>query len=153
MAATVYTLQQAIEKASAYCAVQERCANEMRTKLYSWGLSTDDVEQTITELIVQDFINEERFAKAFARGKFRIKHWGRRKIEYELKSKRISATCIQSGMQEIDETEYSEVLQQLIDKKSNEIKESNPFLKKKKLTAYLIGRGFEYELINDLLER
>ena len=151
MAATVWTLQQAIEKASAYCATQERCIEEVRTKLYSWKLSTEEVEQAIAELIVQGFINEERYAKAFVRGKFRIKHWGRRKIGYELKNKRVSPMCIKSGMQEIDEAEYLEILSQLIEKKSKEIKESNFLLKKKKLITFLIGKGFEYELINELL--
>ena len=151
MTAKVWTLRQAIEKAAAYCAIQERCVEELRTKLYTWGLSSEDVEQAITELIVQDFLNEERFAKAFVRGKFRIKHWGRRKIEHELKSKRISATCIKSGLQEIDEADYAEVLRQLIAKKSKEIKAPNPFQRRRKLTTYLIGRGFEYDLINDLL--
>ena len=143
----VWTLKQAIEKAASYCAAQERCSTDVRSKLFEWGLTPEDVEQAVAELIVQGFLNEERFAKAFARGKFHTRQWGRKKIAYELKRKNISQNCIRIALLEIDETEYLATIERLIEKKSKEIRTSEPFIRKKKLCGYLLSKGFEYELI------
>ena len=102
----VYTQKQALIKAESYCAYQERCQQEVRDKLYSWGLHEVQVENVIAELIASNFINEERFAKAYAGGKFRIKKWGRVKISIELKRRKISTYCIKKGLAEIEEEEY-----------------------------------------------
>jgi len=109
----VYTQKQALIKAESYCAYQERCQQELRDKLYSWGLHEIQVENVIADLIASNFINEERFAKAYAGGKFRIKKWGRVKISIELKRRKISAYCIKKGLAEIEEEEYIKTLQKV----------------------------------------
>src|SRR5690349_5361845 len=100
------TPQQALAQAKIYCAYQERCHSETKERLYSFGLTTNEVDQIIAQLIEEDYLNEERFAAAFARGKFRMKRWGRVKIKYEMKQRQITGYCIQKAMKEIDEEEY-----------------------------------------------
>ena len=148
-----YSLQQAMEKGRAYCTFQERCHQEMRDRLYSWGQHKDDVENTIAALIEDDFLNEERFAKAYARGKFRMKKWGRNKIVHQLKTRQVSDHCIRVGVAEIDDTEYHETLAGLVDKKMRSMNEPNEFIKKDKVSKYLIGRGFEADLVGEELKR
>jgi regulatory protein len=148
----IYTKEQAFKKAGEYCAYQERCQQEVRDKVYSWGLHRDDVEPIIAQLINDGFINEERFARAFAGGKFRIKKWGRVKIKNELKAKKISEYCIRKAMEEIDNNEYLKALKAIIDKKAKEIKETNLFKKANKIAVYCISRGFESEAVWDMLK-
>ena len=142
-----------LEKARKYCAYEERCQQQVRDKLYDWELHQKEVEQIISQLISEGFINEERFAKSFARGKFRIKKWGRVKIKYELKKHRISDYCIKSGLQEIDEKEYINTLQESAEKKSKLIKEKHPLKKKYKLMTFLVGKGFENDLVRGVVEK
>jgi regulatory protein len=148
----IYTKDQALSKAMDYCAYQERCQQEVRDKLYYWGLHKDDVENLIAHLISEGYINEERFAKTFAGGKFRIKKWGKNKIINELKHRMISKYCINKALQEIDDSEYLKLLKQIITKKSKEIKEKNPFKKANKLALYCISRGYESELVWEILK-
>jgi regulatory protein len=148
----IYTKEQAFKKAGEYCAYQERCQQEVRDKIYSWGLHQDDVEPVIAQLIADGFINEERFARAFAGGKFRIKKWGKVKIKNELKARKITDYCIRKAMEEIDNSEYLKALKAIIYKKSKEIKESNLFKKANKIAAYCISRGFESETVWDVLK-
>ncbi|MFI5141877.1 MAG: regulatory protein RecX, partial [Bacteroidia bacterium] len=101
-----HTPEQALIKIRDWCAYQERCQQEARDKLYDYGLKTDDVENIIAQLVNENFINEERFAIAFAGGKFRIKKWGKVKIKQELKAKRVSDYCIKKGLAIIDNTDY-----------------------------------------------
>ena len=100
------TQNEAIEKMKKYCAYQERSQSEVRQKLYSYELSNNEIENILCVLIEQNFINEERFAKTFARGKFRQKKWGKVKIKQHLKQKQISDYCIQTGLEEIDTDDY-----------------------------------------------
>ena len=100
------TKEVAFAKLTKYCAYQERCHSEVRNKLYEWGLYQSVVEETIVSLIQDDFLNEERFAEAYARGKFRIKKWGRIKILAELNKRKISEYCKKKGLDQIDEGEY-----------------------------------------------
>jgi regulatory protein len=144
-------LTQALEKARRWCALQERCHTETRTKLHDWGIHGDEAEEVISNLISEGFLNEERFARAYARGKFRIKHWGRIKIVSELKQKKISAYCIRKGLEEIDETEYLQTLEQLYAKRVKEVKERNPWTRKAKIYTFLAGKGFEPDLIRELM--
>ena len=137
----------ALEKAQSYCAYQERSHQEVRDKLYSYGLWKTDVENILTELITSGFLNEERFAKAFAGGKFRMKQWGKNKIVNELNFRGISKRCVQIGLKEIDDSDYRKTLQQLIKKKSKTVTESNLFKKRDKVARYVIGKGFEPELV------
>jgi regulatory protein len=145
------TPKQAFIKAQKYCAYQERCQQEMRDKLYEWGLYQNDVENIIVNLISENFLNEERFAKAFAGGKFRIKKWGRIKIKIELKKRKISDYCIKSAMKEIDESDYHQTLSEIISKKQKEPFKGKAYQKNYKAAQYAISRGFESDLVWDLL--
>lgn len=148
----VYDLQIAREKIQAYCAYQERCHQEVVKKLKSWGLIPEAVDMLLIELMQHDFLNEERYARSFARGKFRIKKWGRNKIRLELKRKQIYAKCISFAMEEINEDDYYKTLCELLQKKNNLEKETNPYKRKAKLSRYLASRGYEYDLINRAME-
>lgn len=141
------TPNQATIKAQNSCAYQERCQQEMRDKLYEWGLYSNDVENIIANLISDNFLNEERFAKAFAGGKFRIKKWGRVKIKIELKKRKISDYCIKKGMQEIDDADYIKTLKAVLAKKSKEIKGGKEQVRNYKIAQYVLSRGFESDLI------
>jgi len=146
------TPSQALLKAESTCAYQERCQQEMRDKLYEWGLFSNDVENIIAKLITDNFLNEERFAKAYAGGKFRIKKWGRVKIKLELKKRKISDYCIKKAMQEIDDKDYLKTIKDLINKKSKEIKGGKEMVRKYKIAKYIASRGFEQDLIWDILK-
>ena len=147
----VYTQKQALIKAESYCAYQERCQQEVRDKLYSWGLHEVQVENVIAELIASNFINEERFAKAYAGGKFRIKKWGRVKISIELKRRKISAYCIKKGLAEIEEEDYIKTLQKVAEVKIKAMKERDSKKKKYKVMNYLLSRGFENDLVVEVV--
>lgn len=142
----------ALEKIYRYCAYQERSHHEVKEKLFSLGLSSDEVDQILSKLITEGFVNEERFAKAFAGGKFRTKKWGRIKIEKELNALGLSARCVSSGMKEIVDEDYQKTLQQLLEKKNNLISEADPFARKNKLATYAIGRGYEPDLVWKLIK-
>lgn len=139
---------------SRYCEYQDRCQKEVRNKLYENGADRDEVGQIMTELIEQKLVDEERYARSFARGKFRIKNWGRRKIVYELKQNQISDYCIKKGLSEIDEEEYQATLEKLTEKKMPDIlKDRNVFTRRAKLQRYLNQKGFETELITEMLRK
>lgn len=144
-----HTAWQKIQK---YCAYQERCHKEVRNKLYDYGLYSEDVEALISELIQADFLNEERFSKAFAGGKFRSKKWGRNKILQELKYRNISDYCIKKGLNEIDSTIYEKTLKELIDKKIRDYRISNSFILHGKVATYCIGKGFEPDLVWEIIK-
>ena len=148
----VFTRQQALRKAESFCAYQERSQHEIRNKLYEWGLHHNDVETIISELIEANFLNEERFAVAYSLGKFRIKGWGKIKIKQGLKLKRVPDKLIQKSLQKIDEDDYYKTLKRLLDKKSAVVKEKDPFKRRYKLMQYAASRGFEKDLISDLLK-
>lgn len=137
-----------------YCAYQDRCQMEVRNKLYESGARKYEVEELIVDLITNKMIDEERYARSFARGKFRIKNWGKRKIVYELKQHQISDFCIKKGLAEIDEDEYLSTIERLCERKMPDIKkEQNAFARRAKLQRYLQQKGYEYELINDMLRK
>jgi regulatory protein len=142
--------EQALQKLRHYCSYQERCHAEVKEKLYSFGLYKQVVEECISQLIEENYLNEERFAVAFAGGKFRIKHWGRKKIQQELKQKRVSEYCIRKALQEIDQEQYIKTLDKLASKKWSSIKGQGitRFVKNQKTTVWLLQRGYEPELIS-----
>jgi regulatory protein len=140
-----------LEKAMSWCAYQERCQQEVRDKLFEWGLWPEAVENILAELITQDFVNEERFAKAYAGGKFRIKKWGRVKIKLELKKRRISDYCIRKGLKEIEEDAYTETLKKVLRTYSAKLKEKHPLKRTYRLINYAQSRGFEQDLIREIL--
>ena len=129
-----------------YCAYQERTQQEVRDKLYSYGLYADAVEEVLTDLIADDFINEERYAQSFVRGKFRQNKWGRIKIRQALQQKTISTYCIWRGMQEIEDTDYQETLRGLMQKKWDTLSEDDTYSRKNKTVRYVLGKGYEADL-------
>ena len=138
---------QALSNIQRYCALQDRCHAEVRSKLLEWGIYGDALEEIISALITDNFLNEERFARSFARGKFRIKHWGRIRILSELKSRRISDYCIRKALTEIDEEDYRQTLLSLLQKKSAELTQLHPAEQKQKLLRFAQQRGFESDII------
>jgi regulatory protein len=142
----------ALAKAEHYCAYQERAQQEIRDKLYEWGLWSDDVENIISELIQTNFLNEERFTEAYVSGKFKIKRWGKIKIKQGLKLKRIPDKMIQRALNGIDYDEYLNVIVVAAQKKAPLIKEKDAFKRKFKLISYLMSKGFEKDLIIDVLK-
>lgn len=148
----VYDLQIAREKIQAYCAYQERCHQEVSKKLKSWGLIPEAIDMLLAELMQFNFLNEERYARSYARGKFRIKKWGRIKIKQELKKREIYSKCIEYAMEEIEGDAYYETLKEVLQKKSQNEKETNSYKRKAKLTRYLVSRGYEYDLIRMAME-
>lgn len=146
-----YLPKEALIKAAAYCAYQERTQQEVRTKLYSYGLEFEDVEEIIIRLSAEKLIDEERFAKAYVRGKYTLKRWGRRKILMGLKTHQISDYCVKQGLKEIDPEVYWDNLLYLTEKKNRIDKEGNPALRRHKLTQFLMSKGYENDLIQDAL--
>ncbi len=144
-----YTLQEATKKLEHYCAYQERCHQEVRQKLLSMYMIPEAIDVIIVHLIEHNYLNEERFAKTFVSGKFRIKKWGRRRLTQELERKDISKVNINQAITEIDDNNYIETFHDLAEKKANSLKESNKFKKRKKLINYLIYRGWESHLVYD----
>ena len=143
---------QALQKIRHYCGYQERCHAEVKEKLYSFGLYKQDVEALVATLIEENYLNEERFAQQFAGGKFRINQWGRKRIEYELKQKKVSDYCIRKGLTEINDTDYRETLQKLAENKCEQlVDERNVFTKRKKLSDYLLQKGYEYNYITEVV--
>jgi regulatory protein len=145
--------EEALQKLRHYCAYQERCHQEVKEKLYSFGLYRDDVDQAISTLIEENYLNEERFARAFVGGYFRSKHWGRVKITHALKQKGVSAYCIKKGMQEIDDEAYDKTIKDLVEKKMEQLKGEGlqAYQKKFKVSQYMMQRGFESPLVQAAL--
>lgn len=145
------TKEQALQKLKHYCAYQERCHSEVKEKLYSLGVWKKDHDEIIATLIEENYLNEERFAMAFAGGKWRMKQWGRVKIKYELRQKQVSDYCIKKALKQIDEEEYLRVLKELASDKYAALKNEQYLVRKKKTIDYLINRGFEMELVRGAL--
>jgi regulatory protein len=137
----------ALAKAEHYCAYQERSQQEGRDKLYEWGLWPEAVENIISELITAGFLNEERFAKAYAVGKFRQKAWGKIKIKQGLKLKKVPDVLIKKALLTIDGDAYLDTLTNILTKKATLSKEKDNYKRRYKLQQYAMGRGFEGDLI------
>ena len=142
------TPNQALPKIKQYCAYQERSHSEVKDKLYNYGISKNDIDDILSKLIEDNYLNEERFAIHFAGGKFRIKQWGKVKIKYQLKQKQVSDYCIKKALAAIDTADYKNTLYKLADAKIATLKaEKNIFIKKRKLQDHLIQKGYELDLI------
>lgn len=144
-----YTVEEAKRKLEAFCAYQERYHKEVVEKLQKMRMIPLAIDEIIVHLIQNNFLNEERFAQSFARGKFRYKKWGRIRIKRELKLRELSAFTIQAALNEIDEEEYMHIFNVLAEKKQSEIKEKNSWKAKRKLADYLLYRGWESDLVYD----
>lgn len=147
------TKEQALQKLKHYCAYQERCHSEVKEKLYQLGVWKKDHDEIIAALIEENYLNEERFAIAYAGGKFRVKQWGRVKIKYELKQKQVSDYSIKKAMKQIDEDEYLSVLNKLAKEKYASLKSEQYLVRKKKTMDYLLAKGFEAELVRMVTEK
>ena len=150
-----YTKSQALEALQHYCAYQDRCHKDARQKLRELRMFGEEAEQVICDLIAEKYLDEERFARSFARGKFKIKRWGRAKITRELKQRDISAYCIKKAMTEIEDEDYLQTLEdELLRRNRIEKKGLHPYLKRRKLADYMFQRGYEsfltWEAINRL---
>lgn len=145
-----HTVKEATLRLMQYCAYRDRSHKEVEQKLKDLRMIPQACEQIIIKLMQEDFLNEERFARSFVRGKFRIKKWGRIKIKQELKMREISNPLIKIALTEIDEEEYMSTLKEVAEKKYVLIKEKDPFKKQQKLVNYLLGRGFESNLVYEI---
>ncbi len=139
--------QTALIKMRYYCAYQERCHSEVKTKLLDLGCYGNDHEQIIADLIAENFLNEERFAQIYAQGKFNIKRWGRIRIRLELKAKKVSEYSIKKAINQFEETEYFEGLISLLKKKDTLLHEPDRYARRQKLFLYAQAKGFEIDLI------
>ncbi|MFD2918960.1 regulatory protein RecX [Terrimonas rubra] len=151
------TPEQALQRLKQYCAYQERCHAEVVDKLYQLGVWKKEHDAIIATLIEENYLNEERFALAYAGGKYRMKQWGRVKIKYELKQKQVSNYSINKALKQFDEEEYRQTLQKLANDKYALLKGEQYLVRKKKTMDYLIQRGYETDLItaavNDIIKK
>ena len=148
-----WSREEAIINIQKYCALQERCHQEVRYKLIEYSIYGDILEDIISDLISNNFLDEERYARTFARGKFRMKQWGRIKIKQELKFRQVSPYSIQEAMREINDGEYYRTLEQLIAKKERTTSFKNQYDRLKKLTDFAMSKGYEYVLISEVVKK
>ena len=143
----VYSVKEAIQKIEFFCSYQERCHEEVVTKLRTRKMDSDEIDEIMVHLIASNFLNEERFACSFARGKHRIKHWGKIRIINELKFRKIAQNLINTALKEITPEEYLETFHTLAERHWETIRESDVMKKKKKFCDYMLRRGFENNLV------
>lgn len=150
-----YSVDEATRRLESYCAYQERCHKEVTQKLYDMKMIPEAQDKIIVHLIQHNFLNEERFAKAYVRGKFRIKKWGRQRLKLELKRKGIHKNLVASALKEINNNDYYDTFNALAEKRANSLTESNIYKKRKKVADYLLYRGWEssmvYEKVHELV--
>lgn len=147
----VFTVDEIKKKLEYYCVYQDRCHQEVEKKLQEYQLIPDAREKILLHLFQENFLNEERFSKSFARGKFRIKKYGKQRIVKELKYRGISAYNIKTALKEIDDDEYVITANLLIEKKKDSLNESNVIIKRKKITDYMLRKGYEFNLIQEII--
>jgi regulatory protein len=145
------SVQEAKAKTARYCAYQERSRQEVQHKLKDYGLTVNDTEQVLNELEAEGFYNDDRFARSFCRGKLHQNKWGKIKIVQALRQKGLSEDHIQSGLVEIEGETYRKVLSDLIHKKLASLHKDDDFARKHKAARYAIGKGFEGELVWEIL--
>ena len=143
----VLSKAEAIAKAIHYCAYQERCSWEVRQKLHEWNVQRSYIDSILNELEDENFLNEKRFAVLYSESKFRLKHWGKHKIIHELEARKVPQVFIEKGINAIPEKEYLATLNRLMKNKQSTLKESDKFVLKNKIAAFVIGKGFEPDLV------
>jgi regulatory protein len=146
------TPAQALQKIKHFCAYQERSHAAVKEKLYGYGLNKTEVETILSQLIEENYLNEERFAVQFAGGHFRLKQWGRNKIVYALKQQQVSPYCIRKALQCIDDDDYRAALQKAATQKLKLLKGGTAAVRRTKLTTYLLQKGYESALIREILK-
>jgi regulatory protein len=144
-----YTIKEALAKLQKYCAYQDRCHKEVERKLKQMRMIPEAIERITVDLIQDNHLNEERFAKAYVRGKFSIKKWGKVRLTLELRQRQISKYVIKTALAEINPDDYLQTFHALAEKKAPTLAETNPFKRKKKLADYLLYRGWESHLVYD----
>lgn len=147
------TPELAYPKIKHYCGYSERCHYEVREKLFGMGLAKKDVETLLSRLIEEDYLNEERFAILFAGGHFRQKKWGKAKIVYVLRQKRVSEQNIKRGLKEIVEEDYLSSLQKLATAKWKSLKGEQYINREAKTNAYLLQKGYERPAVQDIIRK
>jgi regulatory protein len=145
------TKEQVLQKLRHYCGYQERCISEVRNKLYDLNISEKEHDEIISILIKENCLEEERFAIAYAGGKFRIKQWGRIKIKHALRQRQINENYIKEALKQIDEKEYRMALKESAKEKYTSLKNEQYLIRKKKTMDYLIQKGYEPELVNSVV--
>ena len=143
----IYDVKIVNERIRHYCALMDRCQYQVITKLKSYGISNTLADEILIELIQNKYVDEERFARSYCSGKFKIKRWGRKKIAFELTKLKVPNSCIKLAMSEIDDDDYNKTIRYLANKKMALLKEKNMFIRKKKVVNYLIRKGYESELV------
>jgi len=146
-----YTLDELLHKAASYCSISEHCISEVDEKLQKWETSDADRKTIIEHLIENDFINEQRYAEAFVKDKFRFNKWGKTKISFALNTKRVDKELISNSIDTIDESEYEEMLASILKTKLNGLKYTSEHEKQGKLFRFAQSRGFEYNVIERVL--
>jgi regulatory protein len=140
------------DRISRFCAYQERCTADIKKKLAEWSLTDSKAETVIERLAREGFLDDRRFARAFVRGKFRLNQWGRKKIVYELRTRQIAEDVIYEAFSEISEDEYSQMIRLLISKKRSQIKKGKAMNLREKIITFVVGKGFEYGKVVQVLE-
>jgi len=142
----------AYDKAAFLCSRSEHCTSEIQEKLKLWGLSVEDAEPVIEKLKEEKYLDDERFARAYTKDKFRFNHWGKQKIAYMMRSKQISPEIMELAFEEIEDEGYSEELRKLLTDKEKSVKAKDKYDKRNKLMRFAMGRGFESEGIYKVLK-
>ena len=145
------TKEQVLQKLRFYCRYQQRCQSEIRQKLFELGINKKDHDELINELVKENCVNEERFAMAFASGRFKMKQWGRKKIQRGLKEKKVSDDVAQKALEQINKKEYIGVLSKLAKERYASLKHEQYLIRRKKTMNYLLQKGYEVDLVKDAL--
>ena len=146
------TKEQALQKLRHYCRYQERCHSEVKNKLSELGVGKNDHDEMIMELIQENYLDEEKFALSFTIGKFKMRQWGRKKIQYSLKEKRVNDDSIQKALEKINEKDYRHTLKKLAKEKYASLKNEQWLIRKKKTMDYLVQKGYEMELVSAVMK-
>ena len=141
-----------MKRAASFCAESERSVAEVERKLRKWSVDDDDIDSIIDRLKSEDFLNEERYCKAYINDRFRLNHWGKVKIRYELGKRDVDRQYIDAALADIDDDEYTEVLRKLIDDKLRTIKDTDVYSAKVKTLGYALRRGFESDIVSKILK-
>lgn len=143
------TYEQALSRVASLCSGSEHCSSEISKKLLLWGLSPAQAEKAIDYLIDEKYIDNRRFCRAYCLDKFRYNHWGRIKISQMLRMLELNSSDINEGLEAIPEEEYQEVLLHVLEQKSRQLKDADPYIRKGKLVRHALSRGFETHLVID----
>ena len=145
------TKEQVLQKLRFYCRYQQRCQSEVKEKLFELGVNKKDHDELITELVKENCLNDERFAVAFARGRFKLKQWGRKKIQKGLREKRVSDEIAQKALEQINKKEYGAILNKLAKERYAALKHEQHLVRKKKTMDYLMQKGYELDLVKEAI--